>query len=198
MKNKIIIGIVVVALIIVAAFLWFSEKQQITNDENLNTSWQTYVNEEFGYSVDYPENWTFREFPDTKTGAGFRPKNSSDEIASECVTIDERGTAANEYETPFADYVKSAAIVEIQGYEELNSIEPVATAEGLIGYKTTWIYKDVLGQENTSLPITYFDNERTSDQLRYKTVQISLNDSLNSDDCLDIYNQMILTLKLLP
>jgi hypothetical protein len=152
-----------------------------------STVWQTYINEDFSYSIDYPSTWTFREFPDTKTGAGFRPLNSTDEIASECIVISARGTAENEYSTPFNDYVKTAAAVEIQNYERLDSIESVTTASGLLGYKTTWIYRTFDGQEKVSMPITYFDNRRTSGQLKYKTVQIAL----ENEDCEGVYNQML-------
>lgn len=158
--------------------------------------WQTYKNTKFGYSVDYPGDWTFREFPDTQTGAGFRPLNSPEEIASECITVDERGTAGNEYNTSFDEYVKRAAIVEIQGYEKLNSITSVTATAGLVGYETTWIYRAIDGQEKNSLPITYFENEKTvqseNGQLRYKTVQITL----NNEDCEGTYSQMLSTLKL--
>lgn len=154
---------------------------------------QTYTNQNFSYIIGYPNNWTFREFPDTKTGAGFRPINSPDDIASECITIDARGTAENEYNTPFADYVRKAAVVEIQGYEKLNSIEIVTTANGLVGYKTTWIYKNIPGPEKTSLPITYFENKKTVQGLKYKTVQITL----NNEDCQEAYEQMISTFKFL-
>lgn len=155
--------------------------------------WQTYVNTKFGYSINYPGNWTFREFPDTQTGAGFRPLDSPDEIASECVTVDERGTAANEYNTPLDEYAKKAAIVEIQDYEKLNSIATVTTTAGSVGYETTWLYRTMTGQEKVSLPIAYFENDRQDNQLKYKTVQITL----NSEDCEGTYGQMLPTLKLL-
>ncbi|MFA5355634.1 MAG: hypothetical protein WC302_02830 [Candidatus Paceibacterota bacterium] len=152
-----------------------------------STSWQTYINQDFGYSIDYPSTWTFREFPDTKTGAGFRPLNSADGVASECIVVSARGTAENEYNTPFYDYVQRAAAVEIQNYERLDSIEPVETASGLLGYRTTWVYRTFDGQEKSSLPIAYFDNKKTSGQLKYKTVQIAL----ETEDCMEIYNQML-------
>ena len=184
----------------IAAYPSLPMTNPITNESNAIfkivksglASWKSYQNNKFGYQISYPDDWTYREFPDTQTGAGFRPQISPDDIASECVTIDERGTAENKYGTPFSEYVKTAAITEIQGYEKLNSIEPVTTASGLTGYMTTWIYKNMTGQEKTSLPITYFDNPKTSGQLKYKTVQIIL----NSQDCEGVYNQMISTLRL--
>lgn len=159
--------------------------------------WQTYANEKLGYSIDYPHNWALREFPDTQTGAGFRPLSSPEEIASECVVIDARGTAENEYDAPFDEYAEKAAIIEIQNYEELNSMEPVAGADGLAGYKTTWIYKTMSGEEKISLPIAYFENKKIiqgeNGELKYKTVQVVL----NSQNCEEIYSQMLSTLKLL-
>ncbi len=155
--------------------------------------WQTYANDKFGYRVDYPNDWVFRQFPDTGTGAGFRPQNSPDDIASECVTVDARGTAENEYNTPFADYVKKAAAVEIQGFGKIDSIAPIMTVDGLTGYEATWIYRDMRGQEKTSLPITYFDNQKAVAGQKYKTVQITL----NSEDCRGIYEKMLPTFRLI-
>lgn len=158
--------------------------------------WQTHINDDAGYSVDYPSTWIFRDFPDTKTGTGFRPAGSLDDVSSECVTIDARGTAESEYDTPFGEYVERAAVVEIQNYEELHSIKPVMTASGLVGYETTWIYMDFRGQEKVSLPITYFENKKTiwlgNNSLKCKTVQIVLND----DSCKEVYNEMLLTFNL--
>ena len=169
-----------------------------TSSQAKTGNWKTYANQKFGYSINYPSSWAFREFPDAQTGAGFRPLNSPDEIASECITVDERGTAENEYNTSLDEYVKRAAIVEIQDYEKLNSIKSVTTTTGLVGYETTWIYRAMDGQEKTSLPITYFENKKTiqaeNGQLKYKTVQIIL----NNENCEEIYNQMLPTLKLLP
>ncbi len=158
---------------------------------------QTYVNAKFGYSIDYPSGWIFREFPDTQTGVGFRPPNSPAEIASECMTVDARGTAGNEENLPFAEYVKKAAVVEIQNYEKLDSLRSVTTTAGLVGYETTWIYRAFDGQEKISLPITYFESAKTipteSGQMKYKTIQIVL----NNEACEEVYNQMIPTVKLL-
>jgi len=155
--------------------------------------WQTYVNGKFKYSVSYPKDWTYREFPDTKTGAGFRPLSSTADVSSECITIDKKGTAENEYYTPFDEYAKIAAPVEIQNYEKLHSIEQIKTESGIIGYKTTWIYKTFGGEEKISLPITYFENKKIigsgKAESKYKTVQIIL----NNENCGEIYNQMLST-----
>ena len=158
-------------------------------------NWQTYINKELGYSIGYPASWVFREFPDTKSGAGFRLESSPDDIASECVAIDARVAPANESATPFEEYVRKAAAAEIQNYEKLNSIQAITTASGLVGYETTWIYKDVSGNEKVSLPIAYFDNKENKqagqNQSNYKTIQVIL----NNKDCERVYSQMLLTFK---
>ncbi len=185
-------------ILIVILGLGYVIYRQYKNGDVKNTAdWQTYKNEEFGYSVNYPNTWTFREFPSTKSGAGFRSLSSVEDIASECINIDARGTAENEYNAPFEEYVKKATVVEIQNYEKLNSIKSITTDSGLIGYETTWTYKVINGQEKVSLPITYFENKKIvqvgDNQLKYKTVQISL----NNEACGKVYNQMLSTFVLM-
>jgi len=152
----------------------------------------TYANSRYGYSVDYAADWTFREYPDTKEGAGFRPQSSPDDIASECINVGAMGAAENELNKPFATYVKGAAVSEIQNYEKLNTIETVTTASGLVGYKTTWIYSTMQGQKKVSLPITYFELNAHPKSGGIKTVQIML----DKPECLAAYDQMITTFKL--
>lgn len=194
---KLIILLIVIIILTGGGFLVSRHLNTYDEVDNKTVGWQTYKNEQFGYSVDYPGDWTYREFPAMKTGAGFRPLNSLNEIASECITVDARGTAENEYETQLDDYVKRAAIVEIQNYEKLESSESITTTDGLAGYKTTWIYLTFDGQERKSLPITYFENKKiiqmTYGPYKYKTVQVILNDI----NCEATYNQMISTFKIL-
>lgn len=187
-KPTIIILAIIVSVCAGAAYF---QSKSTEGKEEEKSDYLTYTNEEFGYSVDYPSDWTFREFPDTKDGAGFRPMNSPEKISSECVSVAERGTAEGEYGTMFSDYVRKAAIVEIQNYLRLNAIVPVEAESGIIGYKTTWDYRLFGGEEKVSLPITYFDNEKEKNGLRYKTVQISLND----ENCESAYDKMILSFK---
>ncbi|MDD5569131.1 MAG: hypothetical protein PHG23_01835 [Candidatus Pacebacteria bacterium] len=197
-KNSLII--ILALIIVIGGLACWHYKDVIVKDvepQDETIGWKIYQNDKFGYSIGYPSDWTYREFPDTKTGAGFRPLSSPAEITSECIVVDERGTAENEYNVPFNEYVKEAAIVEIQNYEKLNSIEAVTAANGIIGYKTTWIYRTMGGQEKISLPITYFDDKKTIEtengQIKYRTVQVVL----ENEACADIYNQMISTLKIL-
>ncbi len=162
------------------------------------TSWQIYENKTFGYSIAYPSDWTLREFPDTHTGAGFRPLQSAHDVASECITVDERSAPASDYMMPLDAYAKIAARMEIQGYETMQTIQSVTTTVGLVGYETTWLYRTVTGQENISLPITYIENNKTiqtpNGPMKYKTLQIIL----NNGDCKEVYDHMLSTVKLLP
>ena len=185
MKKYLGAAIIFLVVLMFVGIMYYEQyKNNQANDTPsvaLNTpALQTYTNTKFGYQVKYPGDWSMREFPDTQTGAGFQPLSSPKDIASECITVDARGTAADEYNTAFSDYVKKAAAVEIQNYEKLNSIQTIVTASGSVGYETTWIYRTMSGQEKVSLPITYFENNKTievnNNQLKFKTVQISLND----------------------
>lgn len=149
---------------------------QIVNSLN-EVNWETYYNETLGYSINYPNSLTLREFPDTKTGAGFH-----NEASFECITIAARESTST---LPFDQYVKVAAIEEIQGFKTLNSLEEITTKSGFHGYKTTWEYVSLSGENKISLPITYFEGSSSD----FKTIQINLNDS----NCEEVYNEMLYT-----
>lgn len=149
-------------------------------------NWQTYYNEDFGYSLSYPDNLILREFPGTKTGAGFRLK---EEMSGECITVSVREAVKDKEDIPFDQYVREAAIEEIQDYKRLNSIEKVTTDSGLDGYKTTWGYTFLGGEEEISLPITYFEGPGNVQGINYKTIQLNLNDSSFEE----VYEQMLRT-----
>lgn len=153
----------------------------------------TYSNNKYGYSIQFPPLLAVREFPDTKTGAGFRPVNQPEDPQYEVISIDVLRRTADMARTPLSEYAKTAAAVEIQNYTKLNSIEEIKTDSGLVGYKTTWIVLPmrVMGasssaQNSVSLPITYFDlpNETIP-----STVQVTLNDP----EYIEAYNLMIKT-----
>lgn len=150
-----------------------------------NENWLTYRNETFGYSLNYPDNMTVREFPDTGTGAGF----SLIDGENECITVAARETIEAEKDTPFEQYVTRAALIEIQDYQSLNSIEEIKTAQGLVAYRTTWVYNFLGRGEEVSRPISYFDGPGEIDGINYKTIQISLED----ESCREIYDQMLPT-----
>lgn len=153
----------------------------------------TYTNLKYGYSIQFPPLLAVREFPDTKTGAGFRPVSEPEDPQYEVISIDVLRRTADMAQTPLSDYAKTAAAVEIQNYTKLNSIEEVKTDSGLVGYKTTWIVLPmrVLGastsaQNSVSLPITYFD-------LPGETIPSTVQVTLNDPEYIEAYNLMIKT-----
>ena len=153
-------------------------------------NWQTYLNESFGYSLNYPDSLILKEFPETKTGAGFHfGFHLQDEAYPECITVSAREAVKNKENLSFDQYVREAAIEEIQNFERLNSIEKITTNSSLDGYKTTWGYTFLGGEEEISLPITYFEGPGDVQEINYKTIQLTLNDT----SCEEIYEQMLLT-----
>jgi hypothetical protein len=192
MKKFIIPAVIAVAVLAVAGvILWFTV---LKPEEVIWQETGTYVNEKLGYGVSVPVGWTVREFPDTKDGAGFRPADSPEAISSECITIAGRGTAEDEYNTPFEEYVERAAIVEIQGITKLDDINEIKTYEGLKGYEATWVNNFLGAGKIVSLPIAYFENKKEVGGVRYKTVQIELGDDL----CRGAYEMIVNSFRLIP
>lgn len=62
MKNLKIIGLFAIAILIVGAMLYFMEN---------STSWQTYTNARYAFSVDYPADWSLGEAPTNNDGREF-------------------------------------------------------------------------------------------------------------------------------
>lgn len=166
----------------------FSFPTTSPSEDNGETGFKTYTNTKYGYSINYPDNWTFREFPSTKSGAGFRPMDKPDDIQYEFINISARQRTLESREIPFDEYVKTAATHEIQNYESLASIEKVVTKSGITGYKTTWNVQSITGSGmGVSRPITYFDLKDANAD----TIQVSVGEGYD-----EVYNQMIVTFDL--
>ena len=182
--------ILLILIVLILAGVGAASYYLINQDSQKYADWKTYENKVLGYEIKYPNDWIHREYPNTQTGAGFRPINSD----YESININAIVGAEMDYNIPFNDYVKEAAIKEIQGFEKLNSIEEISTAIGIKGYKTTWIYSDMNNNDkNISLPITYFDYKKTVGDYKYMTIQVSLGDK----EYEEIYEQMLSTFKLI-
>ncbi len=143
-----------------------------STDEALN--WKTYTNTKYSYSIKYPTNWAYTESPDTKSGAGFRLATKSDNPENDFLTVYYSARPTNLSTMSFEDYVKIAAIQEIEGYKKLTKIQKVTTNSGIVGYTTYWQYTDHTGATLDSRPITYFP---PSDGKLTGTIQISSNAS---------------------
>ena len=165
--------------------------KQIQNSNTETADWKTYKNNEYGYEIKYPMNWTFRQYPDINGGitggAGFRPSNKPD-INSDFITIDSYSYGENDCNIPFSEYVKTAYAKEVgNGDQTLNSIEKIENVNGVETYKTTWKYTALNGKKGITLPITYFGNSVNNCE--------STKLALANSGYLDIYNEMIKTFK---
>ncbi|MSU60741.1 MAG: hypothetical protein EXS52_02380 [Candidatus Staskawiczbacteria bacterium] len=151
--------------------------------------WKVYENEAYGYQIKYPPSWIFREYPDTKTGAGFRPSDAPDEIAYEFVNINGGDRGSKYCDIPFSEYVKTAFAKEVGSVNQtLNSIEEVDNVNQVKMYKTTWnSIAPATGKKIIVGPITYFGSGK-KDCKSYQAV-------LDSNDYTDVYEQMISTFK---
>lgn len=157
-------------------------------------SWKTYTNTTYKFSIMYPTTWTYREFPDTKTGAGFRLATNAEDPSNEFINIDYLQRALDDQTLSFENYVKVAAIHDIEGFEKLVSSTKVTTDSGVVGYTTTWQYRDHSGALQTSGPITYFP---LSDNALTGSIQVSGNVQATpiSSSTLSDYNKMVKTFK---
>lgn len=160
----------------------------VSSYDQTNSNLKGYVNSSYGYSIAYPDDWAYREYPGTGTGAGFRPAGSPAGVSSEPISIDHSTRGTDYCSIPFDEYVKNAAVYETQDFEKLNTITPLTSIYGVKGYTTTWIYthtKD--GSEAISGPITYFVYPNPCE-----SIEVTLNDT----KYLGVYNQMIQTFML--
>lgn len=164
------------------------KSNQPTGIADPTANWKTYFNMKYGYSIKYPADWTPREYPDTKTGAAFRPTEAPDDFMSEFIQINLNKRDLDSRSVPFADYVKIAAPKEIQNYENLASITKIVTKSGIIGYETTWNVQSMMGTgggSGVAGPITYFDSKDDSAD----TIQVTL----SNEKYKEIYEEMLLT-----
>lgn len=151
---------------------------------------KTYTNEKYGYSVSYPGTMNAYQFPDSQSGANF-------DGGIYVVDVSQKG--GNPPYPSIDQYAKTAATMEIQNFQKLNSIKTVTTDSGLIGYQTTWIVgpppmlnppTDYQSQTSISAPITYFavpNNDSLVLVFRINTDKVS-------EEQLKTYNEMIKTI----
>lgn len=152
-------------------------------------SWTTYLNTDYGYSIDYPADWQMTETQD-KSGASFKISTSQE---NPTVFVDAVYMINYDPEVAFAEYAKKAATYQIQNYNELKSYERVETENGTVGYMTTWMVSTppgAAGEPSESNPITYFE-------LPIQETPRMVSATLEDVSQLETYKKMLTTFKLL-
>ena len=117
--------------------------------------WKTYLNKNHHYAIAYPPDWTYREFPNTQSGAGFRLASKPDDLCCETITIDYMPKMENAKDLSFEKYVQVAG-QGIQGFENIQSSQKITTDSGIVGYTTTWNVQSLDGKQTISAPLTFF------------------------------------------
>lgn len=185
-KFTIILLALVLFVIVGGAFYLFNSQK--------NTAWKTYTNAKYNFSVDYPQDWTIREYPDTKSGASFIPPNvAQDSQTSEAISVSGGRTMLDYVDQTLEKYAKIAGR-ETQNYNELASFKKVTTVGGATAYETTWMVQPITingqppAQKNSeSLPITYFEIPGDKSAL--------IRAILENKEYLSTYEKMITTVK---
>ena len=104
-------------------------------NENDNTA--TYKNPDFGFAVDYPNDYKAKESKWLKESISLELQKKGGTI-----TLQAMGAGTLYEGMPFDQYVKIAASVEIQNFEKLISSESFVSDYGVDGYKTYWLVVD--------------------------------------------------------
>jgi hypothetical protein len=206
-KILLLIAVLVLLIVIAAASTVFNflGKAQNTTSNTSNpaptptltqeATWKTYTNTKYNYTINYPGDWSVREYSDSKEGAAFNPLNQPGyPDTSDAISISAGPKISNYQDYSLEQYAKIAATAEIQNYNSLASFKKVTTADGAVGYKTTWMVQSisVMGRppadgESESLPITYFEIPGNKTSL----VRVTL----NRKEDLAAYEKMLLTVK---
>lgn len=141
-----------------------------------------YKNTDFGYSITYPSDYyQARELKWVKESTGVILRKKEGFVTVQAMA------AGTDYEAmPFDEYVRIAAVSEIQNYEKLVSIESFISEYGIKGYRTYW---EVIQHEDTDAgsidkvitvgPIYYFpprQKQKVGEQ-PVKTIMISCDPS---------------------
>lgn len=157
-------------------------------------TWKTYTNTKYNYTIEYPSDWSVREYSDSKEGAAFNPLDKPGyPNASDAISISAGQKLGNYTDLTLDEYAKIAG-KEIQNYNKLASFKKIATDGGAAGYETTWMVQaiTVMGRpptegESESLPITYFEIPGNKTALVRAT--------LNRKEDLTTYEKMLTTVK---
>lgn len=134
--------------------------QSLLKPTPTQTYLKEYKSEKYSFAFSYPSDWVYHEFSDGD-GVELRPNDARNETITAFITFQVLPKPLSIASLPFEQYVKVAAVNEIQNYKSLASIQSTSTQNGLIGYITTWNVTPLGNhtdnvEETVSLPITYF------------------------------------------
>ena len=94
---------------------------------------RSYQNKSFGFSVNIPSDYEIKEYTFLKQQTGLELRR-----ATGIIDIRAGGAGTMYKDMPFDEYVRIAAMAEIQNYERLVSIEAFISKSGVKGYQTYW------------------------------------------------------------
>lgn len=142
MNKKIILGIVIiVALVLVGWNVLNPKYTKINREEVVKTDWKTYTNEKFGYSFQYPKNWSTKVLRGDPLGdsatIGFMDLTTNNQLMSVSNPIREIG-----YEFMIATGTPGSFLVK-------ESVKAIKTASFVDGENPDMIYTHLTwGEDN--------------------------------------------------
>ena len=205
--------IIVIVLVVTSTVFYFIGKTQSTNRVSPTptttptttppsptspvSTWKTYLNIKYNYSIDYLSNWVLSEYSNSQNGASFSPLSTSNNSdTSSAISIAVGKTLLNYTNQTLEEYAKIAGS-EIENHNSLASFKKIITSSGVVGYKTTWMVqgRTINGQppmkgESESLPITYFEIPGNKTEI--------IRVELQKKEYLETYETMLSTIKIMP
>jgi hypothetical protein len=146
-----------------------------------SNSYDTYTNEEYGYSIKYPSEWTAGDGWFTAPGGqpGYGYSNVSIRISEKINNFDNKTRDTDSLE----EYVKKDAGFETGPPRDLLNINKIVTDSGVVGYKVAWKASPWSADKKTYTTFFELPGNKSS------TIQIEGREG----DHMEIYDSMLLT-----
>ncbi len=144
--------------------------QTLTPTTNPTANWKTYINSMFGFSINYPPNWTTVPFASTDIIPGFKPIQDKKYAEPYMAALGIReGCKDSKPIGEFKQWINTNAAAEIQGRTTMKSSQSGITNQGVNFYKVIWnISPGSLSPFKT-----------------YPTAYVQLPNSINNNYCLE-------------
>jgi hypothetical protein len=143
------------------------EPQTITVSNDIpGTDLKLYRNRKYGFSLMYPKGYDYREISDASL-ISFYSLTDPDKGLHSRITFKVKELPSEFRVKPFRDYA-SVALLGVQYYESLYSLNEIVTKYGVVGYRVIWTIvwnrypPKVL--EYQSLPFAYFELVNTDNK----------------------------------